>query len=142
MSFRITDRETGEITETDEPLAFWMSVRERADADNEAWCTNRLEALAQRSFIAQSKDDLEYCEAMLRQSEGVITGKNAEERKAAFEQLIHEDPYWKTLTERVRAGEQRIGELEAEAEAAHNRYRIGLRDLDVMAALYGPQHER
>lgn len=141
-AFRFADPDTGEITETDDVMAFWMFVREKAARDVQAWHKARLAALAERVPLAQSKGDLEYAEAMLRQSDAVTSGKNAEERKAILDRMTHEDQYFQDLNARVKASEQKIGALEADAEAAHNRYRVSLRDLEVLAAIYGPQERR
>lgn len=140
MAFRFTNRETGEVIETDEPVEYWMLLREQAERDIQAWHDSRLEALSARNTLAQTKSDLEHIEATVRLSEQ-IDGNNAETRKAQVENLLRGDEYWLTSSSAERGLEESVGIFEADAEAAHSRYRLALRDLELMAALYSPSEE-
>lgn len=141
MAFRFTNRETGEIIETDEPVEYWMLLREQAERDVQAWHDARVEALSLRSALSGLKSDLENIEASMR-LDAQIDGGNAETRKAQLEHLLHGDEAWIDKTDAIRDVEHDVGVWESTAEAAHSRYRLALRDLELMAALYGVGHGR
>lgn len=138
MSFRFPNRETGEIIETDAPVEFWMLLREQADLDIREWYAERLEALTLRRALSEWRQTVDAIEAAMRLSES-IDGTNAETRKAQLEHLLNGDEHWIAAMDTIRSIEHDVGVREAGAEAGHSRYRLALRDLEVMAALYSPQ---
>lgn len=138
-AFQFVDLETGEVVDTDEPVKFWMHLRRKLDAEVTAWHDARIAALGGRVMLNQARADRDYTEAMAAQREEVQAGKNAETRKAILDQFLHEDEYFRGHSEAVTKWETDVATYEADAEAAHSRYRGTLRDLEVMAALYGGQ---
>lgn len=138
MSFEYADLETGELVRTDEPLVFWNYLRAKAAREVQAWHSARLGALAERHMLGELKDTVEYIEASARLSEQ-IDGANAETRKAQLEHLLGSDAEHRAAVQRMRDSELRREHFEIEAEAAHSRFRVTLRDLEVLAAMYSPQ---
>jgi len=139
LPFVYHDLATGEELKTDEPLVFWMYLREKAARDIQAWHDSRVKALTQRIATAKIKDDREYIESSMRLEPGSVDGKNAEERKAQLEVLLRGDTHWLQAVQYQQDGELLQGQHEAASDAAYARLRVTLRDLDVMAALYSPQ---
>lgn len=140
-AFEYADPETGELVETDDPMRFWMMLRRLAALQVAERHDATLNALSLRQALAQAKANRDYLEASIAMSDA-IDGKNAETRKAQVERLTADDENWQTENELVLNLEQQVGVAEANAEAAQSRFRVTLRDLDVMAALYGPERER
>jgi benzoyl-CoA reductase/2-hydroxyglutaryl-CoA dehydratase subunit BcrC/BadD/HgdB len=137
-AFQFADLETGEMIETDEPIRFWMHLRQLAALQVAQRHDATIKALSLRPSLAQAKANRQYIEASIAMSDA-IDGKNAETRKAQIERLTADDEHWQTENTLTGELEQQVAIAEADAEAAYSRYRVTLRDLDVMAALYGPQ---
>lgn len=140
-AFEYADPETGELVETDDPMKFWMMLRRLAALQVAQRHDATIKALSLRPSLAQAKANRTYIEASIAMSDQ-IDGKNAEARKAQVERLTADDEHWQAENQLVLDLEQQVGVAEADAEAANSRFRVTLRDLDVMAALYGPERER
>lgn len=136
--FTYADLDTGEMHETTDPVAFWMHLRSKASVEVHDWLHHRREAITARIALAQNKEAREYIHSEILTS-GAIDGSNAEMRKAQQEQAWQGHEQYAGLYNAIQDAEERIAVAEAEAEAAHSMFRVTLRDLEIIAALYAPQ---
>lgn len=140
-AFTYTDRQTGELAETDDPLVFWMALRDDAQAAINERAAAHMEAGTTRLIVAGLKSDRAYAESQAALSDEVRKGKNAEERAALLDDAVRQDPAYMTLVEEIAKREAEVIGCDAAADAAYSRLRVRLRDLEVLAAIYGPHDE-
>lgn len=140
-AFTYTKRETGEIVETDDPIEFWMALTHDAQEALREQRVARIDAGVHRRETDLLRAERSYVEADIRLSDYVREGANAEDRKARLESQIGESNDIANLDGRIMIGEAAILEAEAETDFAYSRFRLRLRDLEVLAAIYGPREE-
>lgn len=135
--FEYMDATTGEIRDTDDPIEFWMAVRRDAGERMQAWGAKKREAIGDRIALGQQKAVRSMIdgEAIL---DPRIDGKNAEQRKAQADQIAMESEGWRANDAAIRELEESVARADVDADVQMAAYRVALRDLEVLAAIYGP----
>lgn len=140
-AFTYASLETGEVIETDDVLVFWAYLRAKAERDITQWHDSRSAAVVERHSSGLLKGTLDIIESQARLSPS-IDGRNAEVREAQVAEVLRQDAQWVETKAMLRENDERVALHEVDADAAQARWRMVLRDLEVMAAIYSPSEER